>query len=45
MANENGTILSVQQEQELLAPIDAYVGGIQEKVNALRVDGTDRVRE
>lgn len=43
MANENGTILSVQQEQELLAPIDAYVGGIQEKVNALRVDGTDKV--
>ena len=43
MANENGTILSVQQEQELLAPIDEYVGKIQEKVNALRVDGTDKV--
>ena len=43
MANENGTILSVQQEQELLAPIEAYVGGIQEKINALRVDGTDKV--
>ena len=36
-------ILSAQEEQRLLAPIDEKVGGIQEKINALRLDGTDRV--
>lgn len=43
MASENTKILSAQEEQRLLAPIDEYVGGIQEKINALRVDGTDKV--
>lgn len=43
MATENGKILSVEEEQKLLAPIDAYVGKIQEKIDALRVDGTDKV--
>ena len=36
-------ILSVEEEQRLLAPIDQKVGGIQDKINALRRDGTDRV--
>ena len=36
-------ILSIEEEQQLLAPIDAHVGGIQEKINALRRDGTDKV--
>ena len=43
MASENAKILSVQDEQKLLAPIDEHVGKIQEKINALRVDGTDKV--
>ncbi len=36
-------ILSAEEEQRLLAPIDERVGAIQEKINALRKDGTDRV--
>ena len=43
MATENQTVLSVEEEQKLLAPIDEYVGAIQEKIDALRVDGTDKV--
>ncbi len=43
MATENGKILSVEEEQKLLAPINEYVGKIQEKIDALRVDGTDKV--
>ena len=40
---ENTKILTAEQERKLLQPIDDYVGGIQEKINALRKDGTDRV--
>lgn len=36
-------ILSYEEEQQLLQPIDSYVGAIQQQVNALRADGTDRV--
>ena len=36
-------ILTAEEEQELLRPIDEYVGQIQEKINALREDGTDKV--
>ncbi len=36
-------ILTAEQERELRRPIDDYVGGIQEQINALRKDGTDRV--
>ena len=43
MASENEKILSLEEEQKLLAPIDEYVGRIQEQINALRVDGTDKV--
>lgn len=43
MATGNEKILTAEQEMELRKPIDDYVGGIQEKVNALREDGTDRV--
>ncbi len=42
MAN-NERILTAEAEQALLAPIDAYVNGIQQKINALRADGTDKV--
>ena len=43
MDTKNEAILSAEEERGLLAPIDQYVGGIQEKINALRVEGTDRV--
>lgn len=42
MATEN-KILTAEQELKLRQPIDDYVGGIQAKIDALRVDGTDRV--
>lgn len=40
---ENKVILTAEEEQNLLQPIDAYVSGIQEKINELRKDGTDQV--
>ena len=43
MATGNEKILTAEQEMELRRPIDDYVGGIQDKINALRVDGTDKV--
>ena len=43
MAAGNEKILTAEQEMELRRPIDEYVGGIQDKINALRVDGTDKV--
>lgn len=39
----NGKILTAEQELELRQPIDDYVGKIQEKIDSLRVDGTDKV--
>ncbi len=42
MANID-TILSYEEEQKLLEPIDSYVGAIMEQINALRADGTDKV--
>lgn len=36
-------ILSVDEEAKLLQPIDEYVGKIQEQIDALRVEGSDRV--
>ena len=36
-------ILTVEEENKLRKPIDDYVGGIQAKIDALRVDGTDKV--
>ena len=43
MATENTKILTAEQEEQLRQPIDEYVGGIQQKINALREDGTDKV--
>lgn len=43
MANGNDKILSAEQERKLLEPIDDYVGKIQDKINDLRADGTDKV--
>lgn len=42
---DNIKILTAEQESQLRKPIDDYVGGIQEKINDLRKDGTDRVIE
>lgn len=36
-------ILTAEQESKLRQPIDEYVGAIQDKINDLRKDGTDRV--
>ncbi len=43
MANENSKILTAEQEQKLRQPIEDYVGKIQEKIDALRLEGTDKV--
>ncbi len=40
---ENKAILTVEEEQNLLRPIDQYISDIQKKINELRKDGTDRV--
>lgn len=45
MKTVNANILTAEAEMELRQPIDEYVASIQEKINALRVDGTDRVIE
>ena len=39
----NSTILSADRETELRKPIDEYVGNIQAQIDALRMDGTDKV--
>ncbi len=43
MANGNGTILTAEEEMKLRQPIEDYVGRIQEKIDRLREDGTDKV--
>jgi methyl-galactoside transport system permease protein len=43
MADKN-VLLSVEEEANLLKPIDEYVGKIQTQIDALRVDGSDKVR-
>ena len=43
MSNGNNKILTAEQEMQLRQPIDEYVGGIQKKIDSLRVDGTDKV--
>ena len=40
---EKKAILTAEEEQNLLRPINEYVSGIQEKINELRKDGTDQV--
>ncbi|MGN8896607.1 ABC transporter permease subunit [Flavonifractor sp. HCP28S3_F3] len=45
MVADNTKILTAEQEAKLLQPIDEYVGAIQAKINALRMDGTDKVIE
>ncbi len=43
MANENSEILTAEQEMQLRQPIEDYVGKIQEKIDSLRKDGTNKV--
>ena len=45
MVSDNTKILTAEQEAQLRQPIDEYVGAIQEKIDALREDGTDKVIE
>ena len=40
---ENSVIISAEEEAKLLKPIDEYVEKIQKKIDALRVDGSDKV--
>ena len=42
---ENSIIISAEEEAKLLKPIDEYVEKIQKKIDALRVDGSDKVNE
>ena len=41
---ENNVIISAEEEAKLLKPIDEYVGKIQSQIDALRVDGSDKVQ-
>ena len=43
MANDR-KYLSAEEEAKLLKPIDEYVGKIQAQIDALRVDGSDKVQ-
>ena len=43
MAKGNDKILTAEQEQQLRQPIEDYVGKIQEKIDDLRADGTNRL--
>lgn len=42
MENKN-VMLTADEEKALIQPIDDYIGKIQEKINALRADGTDQI--
>ncbi len=42
---ENSVIISAEEEAKLLKPIDEYVEEIQKKIDALRVDGSDKVND
>lgn len=43
MAVENSKILTAEQEMKLRQPIEDYVGKIQDKIDSLRADGTDKI--
>ena len=43
IAEEKVGILSAEQEEQLLAPIDQHINAIQAKIDELRKDGTDKV--
>ena len=42
---ENSVIISAEEEAKLLKQIDEYVEKIQKKIDALRVDGSDKVND
>ena len=42
---ENSVIISAEEEAKLLKPIDEYVEKIQKKIDALRIDGSDKVND
>ena len=45
MASTSTKILTAEQEAKLRQPIDEYVGKIQDQINDLREEGTDKVIE
>ena len=42
---ENSVILSADEREKFLKPIDEYVGKIQTRIDALRVDGSEKVND
>ena len=40
---DEAKILTAEQEEELLKPIDDHVGAIQKQIDALRVDGEEKI--
>ena len=40
---DRNKILTAEQEEQLLRPIDEYIGNIQAKIDELRKDGTTKV--
>ena len=43
MDNEISKTLTAEQEMQLRKPIEDYVGEIQEKIDSLREDGSNKV--
>lgn len=43
MANNDTRVLSVDEELELRRPIDEYIGNIQNELDNLRLEGTDKI--
>lgn len=44
MTTNKGKILTADEEQELLKPIDEHIGAIQKQIDELRADGTTKVQ-
>jgi ATP-dependent Clp protease ATP-binding subunit ClpA len=42
--SEKEKLANLEEELKLREPIDEYIGKIQEQIDALRLDGTDKVR-
>ena len=42
---DKSLILTEEKEEALRKPIDDFVGKVQDEINELRLDGTDKVRK
>ena len=43
MPKTGGSVLTAEQEKELLKPIDQKIGSIQAQIDELRANGTNKV--